>query len=174
MSRNFTGNIEVEVDIRYEDQRTDGTTIKDYHDWQLTDQEAAAKLTNGTGETSANRLWHQALDLSSTNSFTQTLDLAGGIDDAFGNTLNLSEVKGFLVHNTSQTTGQAVSIGGASSAFASWLGAANDLVLCGPQGTVAVFGPQDGYTVTAGSGDELEISSAGDDITVEVTLFGDE
>lgn len=173
MGRKLQTNIEIEVDARYDDERSDDTTVEDHHDWQLTDK-GIGQLTDGTGETSANRLWHNQIDLSSGNNWSRTLDLAGGIKDNFGNTLTLSEIKGLVVHNESTTTGRNVSIGGASSAFDSWLGATDDVVLCGPQGTFAVMSPQDGYAVTAGSGDELRLDSGGQDVVIEVTLFGDE
>jgi len=172
--KSLTTNIEVEVDARYDDQRDVGGDVQDHLDYDLADKAAPTKLFSGTGDTSANRLYHSQLSLNSTNSYTKTLDVSGGINDAFGDALALSEVKGLLVHNRATSVGDAVSVGGATSALSSWVGDGTDKLIVGPQGTAFAYNPQDGYAVTAGSGDELKFDSAPTEITVDVVLFGDE
>lgn len=118
----------------------------------------ATEMQTGTSDSQSDRAYHVRATVAATSA--DTYDLAGTLTDAFGDTLTFVEVTAIVVYNRATTTGLTISVGGGTNAFSSWLAAANDEVKCGPSGMVVVTSPVDGHTVTAGTGDILEIDNA--------------
>jgi len=161
MTRSLTTNVEIEINTQYRDAQP-VNELRDDLDWELTDQETPTKLYDGLGDTSANRQWHDQIGLSSGNSYTHSIDVAGGITDGFGNTLTLSNLKEVLVYNEAVSTGFGVSVGGLASG---WVG---------PEGAMHIHDPHDGITVTAGTDDTITLDSGSNEVHVDVIIIGDE
>lgn len=103
----------------------------------------------------ADKVYYQS-DVSIALSVTNTYDLAGGIVDAFNQSIVLQQVKAMAFTAPASNTTD-LRIGGGS--FSSWLGDASDFVLLRPGGSLFVVAPETGYTVTAGTGDELKVTN---------------
>ena len=127
-------------------------------------------LANGTAADQADLLFWDKRTLAATS---EELDLAGGLTDAFGNTLTFVKIKGILIHNRSTTATENLAVGGAAAnAFANWVASATDILNVGPSGMLLLWSPMDGYAVTAGTGDLLKIDAGTDTITYDILLLG--
>ncbi len=157
-------NADARLDADYEDTRDNSTVSDDV------DVDFHIELTDGQGNGKANALWHDRRTLSATS---ETLDLAGGITDSFGNTLTMDNIKAMFIQNRETTAGLGLSIGGAANAFDSWLGSGTDKVVLNSGGWLGLSVDQDGYPVTAGSTDELKIDAGSDNITYDIFLIGE-
>ncbi len=127
-------------------------------------------LATGTSANQADVLWHDSRILSATS---EDLDLAASLTDGLGNSVTFATVKAIIIHNTSTTTTENLSVGGAASAqFINWVSAADDEIVIGPDGVFVLWSPIDGYAVTATTGDLLKIDSGADNITYEIAIIG--
>lgn len=105
---------------------------------------------------------------------TTTLDLAGGLTDAFGNTLTFAKVKGLFVQCPKANVG-AVQIGGnATSAFNGPLGGTTPKLATMAGGVTSLVHPGAGWTVTASTGDILKLTNAdaNNAATANVVIWG--
>jgi|TARA_Y100000034_G_scaffold132026_1_gene194057 hypothetical protein len=116
-------------------------------------------FTDGTGANQAKNVFHDIRALAGSTS--EELDLAGGLTDAFGNTITMTAVKGLIIKAAS-TNGDNIEVGGsAANGFINWVGDATDKILIPPGGTFALIAPDaGGFAVTAGTGDLLKINNA--------------
>ena len=89
-------NLDARLDADYEDARDNSTVSDDV------DVDFHIELTDGQGAGKANALWHDRRTLSATS---ETLDLAGGITDSFGNTLTMDNIKAIFIQNRETTAG---------------------------------------------------------------------
>lgn len=127
-------------------------------------------LVSGTGNSQADKVWSDSRSLAATS---ENLDLAGSLTDAFGSTVTFAEVAGLWIHNTSNTSTEILSVGGAASnAFVNWVGNSSDIIKIGAGGVMLLTAPVDGYAVTAGTGDILKIDAGSDTITYEIVIWG--
>jgi len=157
-------NLDLRIDADYEDQR-DNATVEDDLNLSL-----HIELTDGQGSGKANAVFHDRRTLSATS---ETLDLYGGLTDSFGNTLNFDNIKGVVINNREVSTGYTLTVGGATDAFDDWLGAAGDQVKVGPGGWLGITNDTDGYGVTDGSTDELNVDAGANTITYDVIVIGE-
>ncbi len=124
----------------------------------------AATLLDGTGATQVNQIYTKADTI--TGSARNTYDLAGSLEDAYGDTITFTRVKLIVVHDTS-TLAARLRIGGGSdgagtNAFDTWVtgntpdGAEGPIVRQG--GLFALYTPDaTAYAVTATTADILAI-----------------
>jgi hypothetical protein len=127
-------------------------------------------LANGTAADQADLIFHDQRTLTATS---EELDLAGGLTDAFGNTLTFVKIKALLIHNKSTTATEDLLVGGAAAnAFIDWVASATDIVTVQPNAVFLLWSPNDGYTVTAATGDLLKIDSGADTITYDIIIIG--
>lgn len=129
-------------------------------------------FTNGTGDYQCNTQWvAQRVVAAAAN---DDIDLAGGIADAFGDTITFTKIKAMLIQNLSGT-GTLV-VGGATNPFSSWLGSGTDTLVLPPYAAQLLVYPLGGYAVTAGTGDILRVAfpAAGPpaSITYNIILWG--
>lgn len=126
-------------------------------------------MADGTGTDQSDLLW---FDQRTLNTTTETLDLAGSLTDVFGDTVTFVTVKGFYAKCNGSASGNKLTIGGASSnAFTGWFSASNDQLEILEDGICFLWCPTVGYTVTAGTGDILEIETNYNG-TYDIALFG--
>ena len=128
-------------------------------------------LENGTVIDTADKVWTSRATVN--DAATTSLDLAGGVTDAFGNALTFVKVKAIAIMNRNTTAGHNLVVGGNANAFASWLGAANDKVTVGPGGFLLLWNPSlAGYAVTAATGDILDLTGSGGNIVYDIAIVG--
>lgn len=144
------------------------------------------EFSNGGGDGEVNRFWVQNRQLTLASG-TDLLDLAGGLVDVYGNTITFSAVKAILVRNkgmlvggeATPTRGEDLLVGGAAaSAFASpFYGDGGARLLVRSGGVLLLCAPYDGYSVSPGTGDVLQVEHAGSeasggDIEYDIAIAG--
>lgn len=131
--------------------------------------------TDGSGANQINAIWQDTRNISAAS--VDDIDLAGGLTDAFGNTLTLTTVKGIMIFAYA-TNGDNIKVGGdATAAFINWVDDATDEIIIAPGGVLCVVNPSAaGYAVTAATGDILQITNAdgADAVDYDIILFGSE
>jgi len=128
-------------------------------------------LTSGTATGQADRIWTDTRTV--TASGTDALDLAGSLVDAFGATLTFVKLKGVYVSAAAGNTNNVRINRPASSGVPLFL-AASDGIDVLPGGAFAWVAPGAGVTVTAATGDLLNVdnSSSGTSVTYNIVLVG--
>jgi len=92
---------------------------------------------------------------------TEDLDLAGGsLSDPVGTALTFVKVKALLIRAAAGNVGN-IRVGGDVNAALLGFVAANDQIDIPAEGVLLLVAPGDGYTVTAGTGDILQIENTG-------------
>jgi len=133
---------------------------------------ASLTFTNGTGANQANNLYAATRTLNS--AATETLDLAGSLANAFGDTITASQVKGVYIKNTS-TTDSLVVGDAASNAWEAWTDDAGSTIKVPPGGVFFLGAPlSGGMPVVGGSSDNLKIAHGTDttnDLTYTIALL---
>jgi hypothetical protein len=125
-------------------------------------------FTDGTGASQANRLFADTRTLA--DGADESLDLAGGLTDAFGTTITLAKLKALVIINPSAT--QTLTVGNAADPILLF-GTAAHTVNIPPGGKLMMDWPGTGWTVTGGSADKLKIvNSAGAAVDYTIWLIG--
>lgn len=134
-----------------------------------------ASLVDGASAGQANVAYWNTDTLTASSS--DSLDLAGSLEDPFGNTLTFARIKALIVTADPDNTNNVLVGGAASDAVTSLFGDATDVAVVRPGATLAwIAGPADatGYTVTAATADLLKIanSGSGTSVTYSVVVIG--
>ena len=129
-------------------------------------------LTTGTAANQADRLYHARPTVSVSS--TTSLDLAGSLTDTLGQAVTFVNVRGMLIRNRETTSGLEIRIGGNVNDFRSWLGATAHKVFLDAGGMLLITSPVDGYAVTAGTADVLDLvnPSASSTVSLDVFIWG--
>lgn len=109
-----------------------------------------------------------------TASGTDSIDIAGGITDAFGNTLTFTKLKLLALWNKSTTVGDILTIGGNANSVP-FCSAANDKIIVGPNGIALLWNPSAAaYAVTGATGDIIDVIETGgaNSVTYRIFLVG--
>lgn len=128
--------------------------------------------TNGTSSNQANSMWTDERTLATTT--TDSLDLAGGLTDAFGATITFAVLKCILIAIDAPDGTKALRVGPRSvaNAFIGPWGDASDFVTV--HKTFYIEEPYTGWTVTAGTGDLLIINNnTASSVTYRILLLGE-
>lgn len=129
-------------------------------------------LGNGTGANQADRLFTDTRTIAASGS--ETLDLAGSLTDVFGATITMVEVVAIMITASSSNTNNVV-VGGGSNAVPLF-GDVSDTIAVKPGGVFQIGAPGAAgqFTVTAGTGDLLQIanSSSGSSVTYTIMIIG--
>lgn len=123
----------------------------------------------GTGSSQVDRVFS---DTRSAAAAVDTLDLAGVLTDAFGATLTFAKVTGIIIKNKETATGKKLTLGGNANPFLPIFGDATDKLIVGPGGVLVLTGPVDGYAVTAGTGDKLDIDPGANTVAYDIIILG--
>jgi hypothetical protein len=128
-------------------------------------------MTDGTATAQSDLLWWDTRTLAATS---EDLDLAGVLLDPLSQAaMTFAEITCIFIENTSTTSTEIVSVGGATdNQFVNWVANASDIVNIGPKGNMLLWNPIDGYAVTGGTGDLLKIDSGADTVTYNIVLIG--
>jgi hypothetical protein len=134
------------------------------------------RLTDGTGDGQADRVYYAVRSLGA--GLNETLDLAGVLEDLFGNVLTFAKVKFVGVKNVNTAAGNLEfgpngANGAGVTSGAPWKAAANKTPIPINSGFFSHYNPA-GWTVTAGTGDLLyaENMSGVNTVTYRVLIIG--
>jgi hypothetical protein len=120
---------------------------------------ATIDIPTGTTDGKADRSWSDQGSIAASGE--TLLDLTGILTDVFGGSANFAKVKGILV-KAGEANVNDLEVGGAgSNAFVGPFDAADNKVMVRPGGYLALWAPKAGWTVTAGTGDQLRLGNAG-------------
>jgi len=130
-------------------------------------------LSLGSGADQANNVFSDARTLAA--SATETLDLAGGVSNALGQTLTFSAIKAIKIEADEGNTNTVV-VGGGSNPFRGWFTDATDKLSIPPGGVVLLGDPSAaGQPVVAATGDLLLVANggAGTPVSYTITIVGE-
>ena len=128
--------------------------------------------TTGTTDNKQNRVFSDSRSLASTS---ETLDLYGGLTDAFGVAINFVEVRGIYIKNKSTTAANELRIGnGAAPAYDGLFTASTHIALVPASGVFFWFAPLDGggLVVTNTTAQDLKIDSPAATVTYDIIIWG--
>lgn len=122
-------------------------------------------MTDGDGDNQAEETFHIRATLPTKEE--HSYDLAGGVENGFGDILTFAEIKELQVINNSTTDGDDLNVGGNGSPTSGALLTAifrggNDAGITVPaSGAFVIASPLSGFAVTGGSADILRIYNSG-------------
>lgn len=131
-------------------------------------------IANGTSADQATKVWHDRGTIATAS--TADIDLAGSLEDAFGNTLVFTKVKGILLINRgiasgstfTETSGENITVTGSNILMF----ASNGMII-EPGGMLLFTSPKVGAAVTATSADTITLGRAGSStVTYDVVIWG--
>lgn len=126
---------------------------------------------NGTGSNQANSGFSDRRAL--TASQAESLDLAGGLTAALGGSITFTKIKEIIVTAPKSNTGDLRVGKSVANAFVGPFGAAATGVLLPPGGIIHLRAPLAGWTVTAGTGDLLQVENlVAADASYDIILVG--
>ena len=133
---------------------------------------AVLDFTDGTGAGQVSKVWSDRRTLAA--SATENLDLAGGVTDAFGNTLTFATIKGIMIKAADANVNDVVVGGAGSNTFVGPFADATDKIKVRPGGVQLNAQRGTGWTVTAGTGDILLMANgAGStEVVYEIVIVG--
>ena len=132
---------------------------------------AEISYAQGSGAAEADKAFADTHTLAA--STTEDLDLAGSMTGIDGLTFAPAKVKAIMVIAAAGNTND-VHVGGDANGLAGLFGNVNDLIVVKPGGAFLWAAPSGGLTVTAGTGDILQVanSSSGSSVTYSIVIIG--
>ncbi len=129
------------------------------------------KFSDGTGADQAQAIFTDTRTITASSS--ETLDLSA-LTDAFGNSINMINVKTFMVAPHSDNTNNVIVGGAGSNPFAAPFNAGTDTISVQPGGMLALSSnTADGYPVSTGVNLKMANSSSGTSVTYDIIIIGD-
>ncbi|MFZ5674276.1 MAG: hypothetical protein ACOZAM_15045 [Pseudomonadota bacterium] len=121
-------------------------------------------LGSGTGASQCDLNYRAQRTLAA--SANEDLDLAGVLADDFGSTLTFVKVRGIWIKAAAGNTNNVIIKPASSNGFTGPFGAATHTITLPPDGSFQVTAPVNGWTVTAGTGDKINIANSAGSTTV--------
>lgn len=131
-------------------------------------REFSVPYATGSGSYLCNKRYAARLTSSGTNI---DLDNGASIQDVFGNFLTFTTVRGILVVNRSAVTGETCTVTGDFLTTVMESGGAGGFIIK-PGGRWYIEAPVDGYTVAAGTGDNLVFTFVNTTLGIDVFIWG--
>ena len=126
-------------------------------------------FNDGIGANQAKILFTDTRTLAA--SANESLDLAGVLLDAFGNTIIFDRIKAIIVTADPTNTNNVLFGGAATAQAAPWFGTVTDTLVVRPGGCIALIAPDAvGYDVTATTADLIKIANSGAGTGVNYTI----
>lgn len=166
MSTTLKTIVTAQIDATYSNLLDLGTGVDNFL------KRSKIELTNGTGASGADRMFHDQRTISASSN--EDLDLAGVLSNEFGATLTFVELRAVLISASSANTNNVLVSRPASNGVPLF-SAAGDEIIVPPGGVFMWACPADGkITVTASTGDLLHVanSSSGTSVTYDVVIIG--
>jgi len=167
MAATLSSRVAVSVTAQLQDGATIGSVT---HDIAFN---VANALTNGSGANQANQAYAARRTLAASSN--ESLDLSGGLPNAFGTALVFTAIKAIVITAAAANTNDVIVGGAASNGFISWVGDATDTVKVKPGGILVIAAPNAvGFDVDAGTADLLKVanSSSGTPVTYDIVVIG--
>jgi len=125
---------------------------------------------DGTASDQCDVVWQDQRTLNATS---EDLDMAGSLTDSRGNTVTFADVKVIAIENTNTTAGQDLTFGPATANGVSTIfGATTESITIRAGGTLVLDAPKDGYAITTGTADLVEIDAGANTVTYNIILMG--
>ena len=135
------------------------------------DKEADILLATGTGASQADQMFTDTRTLG--GSANEDLDLAASLVDALGQTLTFVKIKAILIIAAAANVGDIQVKPAAANGFLGPFANASDRLDVPAGGRILLTAPVTGWTVTAGTGDLLNIAnSAAGNAIYDIILIG--
>lgn len=162
----LSGTIALAISMAHTNTQDDGSVASD-----PLSKTISQAIANGTGDGQATQMFHERRTL--TTGATYEYDLAGALVDELGQTLTFAAIKAIIIYSTSASN-KILTIGAGTHPLAGWVGdAASDTVKVNAGGLLVLIAPNTGYTVTAGSADDLLVTNAaGGSSTYDIIIIG--
>jgi len=131
----------------------------------------ALSLTDGTSANNAKNHWHDQRQIAASG--TDSIDLAGTLTNAFGETLTFSKIKAIIIFALATNTNN-VEVGGGATVFPLFKDA-TDILPIHPGGIFVITAPDaNGIAVGAGATDLLQIknSAGGTVVDYQIVVVG--
>ncbi len=122
------------------------------------EKESNIDLKTGTGNNQADLLFTDQRSIGAAGN--EDLDLSGVLADAFGATLTFVKVKAISIRAAAANGGNIEVSPAAANGFLGPFGDASDKLAIPAGGAVVLAAPVGGWTVTAGTGDLLNIANS--------------
>lgn len=122
------------------------------------------ELSSGTGNSQCDLQYRAQRTLAA--SANEDLDLAGVLADAFGSTLTFVKVRGIWIRAATGNTNSVIIKPASSNGFTGPFGAATHTITLPAGGVFMATAPAGGWTVTAGTGDKINIANSAGSTTV--------
>ena len=164
MARTLSTRISVQIAALLADT-LDLSTVRDNLEKIFT-----TEIPTGSSSGQANQVWHDARTIA--DGATDSLDLAGALTNAIGQTVTFSSIKAVIIKFASGNT-TAVAVTRPASNGVPIFSAASDAVPFAANGLFAWVNPGAGITVTAGTGDLFNlVNAAGAAANYEINVIG--
>lgn len=141
---------------------------------QSLNERTSLTFTDGTGADQCDMVFADTRTIAASGS--ESLDLAGGLTDAFGATMTFAEIVAIYVKAAAANTNDVVVGGAASNAYVGPFGDATDKVKVKPGGVLLIAGPNAAGlgAVTASTGDILQVANSGGStgVTYDIIIVG--
>jgi len=157
-----SANLTSTLEVRYKSTQTVASDLSDGAP-DVINQTLSKSTTYGTTSNKADKVFH---DQATASAAAVTYDLADGtLTDIKGASVVMAKVRKLVIHNTSTTTTEKLTIGGGSDPIA---GISGEI---GPDGWIVWENPVDGYTVGANA-DVITVDPGADTITFDIWIVG--
>lgn len=162
----LTGSIALAISMAHTCTQDDGSIASD-----PISKTISTAIANGTGDGQATQIFHERRTL--TTGANYEYDLAGALVDELGQTLTFATIKAIIIHST-LAANKVLTVGAGTHPLAEWVGdAASDVVNIHAGGLFCLIAPNTGYTVTAGSADDLKVTNASGGSTIyDIIIIG--
>lgn len=129
-------------------------------------------MLDGTSAGQADLLFSDQRTVSASSN--EDLDLAGGLTGVYGSTLTFAKVKAIAIYAASGNTNNVQVGPAATNGFLGPFADASDQIDLAPGAMMLLSAPTNGWTVTASTGDLLNIanSGAGTGVTYDIVIIG--
>ena len=128
-------------------------------------------LADGSGSGQASKVY--LANRTVATAANDDLDLAGVLTDPFGVTLTFATVKAIVIRAADANTTNLTVKPATTNGFLGPFGAAAHTIQVRPGGALVFVAPQTGWTVTAGTGDLLNVANAaGASATYSIEIVG--
>jgi hypothetical protein len=126
-------------------------------------------FADGTGADQANQVFTDTRTLSA--SATESLDLAGGLVDAFGVALTFTKIKAVIVSAAAGNTNNVEVTRPASNGVPLFMAGGDGVALTPGASLASIFPDANGVAVTAGTGDLLTLTNSAGSTSVTYTII---
>jgi hypothetical protein len=137
--------------------------------WKNNAAAVVSTLEDGTTSGKANRVLADTRTIAA--SANEDLDLAGTLEDPIGGPAVFAKVKAIMIKAASGNTNNVVVKPATSNGFLGPFGAAAHTISIPPGGVFLASAPAAGWTVTAGTGDLINVANSGAGTSVSYDLF---